>query len=364
MSRTIHHRYDDPLDLIWLHCLRELGFELARSDQVYASFDGERTLTLSTREHFDADDSLAQLIFHELCHALVSGKRGVQRADWGMENIDVRDLEQEHACHRLQATLADEHGLRGLFAVTTEHRAYWDTLPIDPLGPGDDSAIPVAREAFERARRQPWHQALQTALRRTAVLAAGMRELALPSDSLWGRTQPLHASGFPLASEPGNTCGGCAWSGVRGGTAATQGGEAVRSCRQSVLRHGQANLRRRPALVRPDAEACVRFEPRLDQTSCQSCGACCREGFDRVEIGQREHKALRAERLRALLVVDGFGPHLPRPDGRCVALEPDEPRAAPSYRCTIYTDRPRACADFAVASDACLTARRRVGLSP
>ncbi|HEY6880418.1 MAG TPA: hypothetical protein VI299_20480, partial [Polyangiales bacterium] len=115
LARTIEHRYDDPLDLIWLDCLRAVGFTLARSSEVYASFDGERTLTLSTREHFDPDDSLAQLIFHELCHALVAGPRGSKTADWGLENVDDRDLLQEHACHRLQASLGDRYGLRGLF---------------------------------------------------------------------------------------------------------------------------------------------------------------------------------------------------------------------------------------------------------
>jgi Fe-S-cluster containining protein len=65
-----------------------------------------------------------------------------------------------------------------------------------------------------------------------------------------------------------------------------------------------------------------------------------------------------------LVVVDGFGPHVPRPDGLCVAL--DRRAAAlpsPAYTCSIYPERPQACADFAVAGDACLTARRRVGLS-
>jgi hypothetical protein len=42
-----------------------------------------------------------------------------------------------------------------------------------------------------------------------------------------------------------------------------------------------------------------------------------------------------------------------------VALE----RADGSYRCRIYAERPRACAEFEIAGDACLTARRRVGLS-
>jgi hypothetical protein len=328
LSRSITHRYDDPLELIWLDCLRALGFTLTRSHEVYASFDGERTLTLSTREHFDADDSLGQLIFHELCHALVAGPRGVKRPDWGMENTDARDLLQEHACHRVQAALADRHGLRGLFAVTTEHRSYWDTLGVDPLGPGEDQAIPLAREAFERATRGPWATPLREALERTQALAQTMRQLSLPADSLWRRTQPMHASGFPVGER--GDCGSCAWKhGTR--------------CRQAP--------RRRVQDVMP---GCVRFEPVLDAASCEACGACCREAFDRVEVGRRERLQ---PALKALVVVDVFGPHLPRPHGRCVALQPQ------AHRCTIYEDRPRSCADFAIGGDACLTARRRVGLS-
>ncbi|HEX5657812.1 MAG TPA: YkgJ family cysteine cluster protein, partial [Polyangiales bacterium] len=275
--------------------------------------------------HFDADDSLAQLIFHELCHALVAGPRGVKRADWGMENVDARDLLQEHACHRLQAALSDRYGLRGLFAVTTDHRSYWDTLGIDPLGPGEDEAIPVARDAFERATVGPWAATLRRALERTQALAASMRELELPADSLWRRTRPLHASGFPVGDH--GQCGECAW------------------------KHGTRCRQARKGRIADDMRACVRFEPAL---ACEPCGACCREAFDRVEIGKRERVQ---PVLKALVVVDGFGPHLPRPQGRCVALEPH------ANRCTIYEDRPRSCADFAVGGDACLTARRRVGLS-
>lgn len=335
MSRRIDHRYDDPLDLIWLACVRELGLVVARSSEVYASFDGARTLTLSTREHFDLDDSLAQLIFHELCHALVAGPRGMRELDWGMENVDRRDLEHEHACHRVQAALADRHGLRGLFAVTTEHRAYWDALPIDPLAAGEDPAIPRARAAFAWAQRAEW-QPLLHALDQTAQLAALMRTLALPSDSLWRKTRPLHVSGFPLGD--GETrCGDCAWS----------YGNAPRThCRQTSSRR----------VVASELPACVRFEPRLDAERCETCGACCREGFDRVELRPRD---LLKKRHPALVVVDGFGPHLPRPSGSCVALRSE----ASGYRCRVYEDRPRACADFAIAGAACLEARRRVGLS-
>ena len=339
MAREVLHRYDDPLDLIWLSCAEALGFEIARSDEVYASFDGQRTLTLSTRTHFDADDSLAQLIFHELCHALVAGPRGRRRIDWGMENVDERDLVQEHACHRLQAALADRYGLRGLLAVTTDHRTYWDALPIDPLGPGDDEAIPLAREAFERATEGTWAEPLARALTRTARLAATMRELPLPEDSVWRRTRPLHASGFPLGTRDDATCGTCAWS---------HGRDGRMRCRQAPRARGLAAA----------LPGCVRFEPTLDEARCGQCGACCREGFDRVELTRRDrvHK-----RHPALIVVDGFGAHLPRPDGRCVALAPTGVDGL--HRCRIYADRPRACADFPIGGEACLEARRRVGLS-
>ncbi|MDB4972782.1 MAG: hypothetical protein JWN48_1123 [Myxococcaceae bacterium] len=364
MARSIRHRYDDPLDLIWLSCARSIGWQVERSDEVYASFDGQHTLTLSTREHFDADDSLGQLIFHELCHALVAGPRGVTRADWGMENVDQRDLEQEHACHRVQAALADRHGLRALFAVTTEHRSYWDALPIDPLGPGEDAAIPLARDAFERALTGPWREAIERALQSTAELAAVMRTLELPADSLWRATRALHASGFPLGDLPEQTCGDCAWS-----YPATSAAGGQLRCRQSRAQRSEAPPRARK--VEQTARACVRFEPRLSEAACGVCGACCREGFDRVELSKRELTRQASPRMLRLVVVDGFGPHIPRPGGSCAALESrerasktEEPHAALPYRCSIYADRPRACADFPVGSEACLSARRRVGLSP
>jgi Putative zinc- or iron-chelating domain len=346
VSRSVHARYDDPLDLVWLACARELGIRVARSPEVYASFDGAHTLTLSTPEGFDPDDSLAQLIFHELCHGLVAGPRHGRSIDWGMENVDERDLVVEQACHRLQARLADDYGLRGLLAVTTDHRPYWDALPIDPLAPSDDPALPLAREAYGRAKRGPWAPALERALMRTRAIADVVRSAAEqappePLKRLWAETRALHASGFPVGDTDAQ-CGSCAWAGGSG---------ARRRCLQS----GEGPRTRR---VAETARACVRYEPRLSEDDCGGCGACCREAFDRVEL--RPKDPVRA-RHPALVTVDGFGPHLGRPGGRCVALTGGTADAP--YRCTIYADRPRSCADFAVNGAACLTARRRVGLS-
>lgn len=341
-QRRIDARYQDPLEVVWLHCARSLGLRIERSSSVYASYDGASTLTLTTAEHFDPDDSLAQLIFHELCHALVAGPRGLEKSDWGMSNTDASDLLSEHACHRLQAALADRHGVRALFAVTTDHRAYWDALPLDPLAPSADPAVGLAREAYQRATTGPWAEAIDTALRQTAQLAEVVRATHADAQSLWHRTQALHVSGFPLGEDPKRTCGACGFSFEAGGT--------LRCRKTRALPHA------RGVRVTKDARACVRFEPKLDEETCAQCGACCREAFDRVDVRPRE---LLRKRHPALVSVDGYGPHLARPHGRCVALEASDER----YRCRIYADRPRACRDFEIAGDACLVARRRVGLS-
>jgi hypothetical protein len=321
VTRRIDSRYDDPLDLVWLACARELGLEVVRSDGVYASFDGERTLTLSTREHFDADDSLAQLILHEVCHALVAGPERARRSDWGMENIDARDLLDEHACHRVQAALADRHGLRDFFAVTTEHRAYWDALPADPLAPGRDPAIARAREAYARALRGPWSGPIAQALEQTARIAELVRATQPDANSLWARARALHESGLPLGDDPARRCGDCGFSFVEAG---------LLRCRKT-----RALPQRRGRRVSPAAQACVRFEPKLDAQACARCGACCREAFDRVDVRARD---LIKRRHPQLVAVDGFGAHLARPGGSCVALE----REQQGYRCRIYAERPRA----------------------
>ncbi len=352
MPRDITHRYEDPLDAIWLACARDIGLDIVRRDDVYASFDGDHTLTLCKSSSFDADDSLAQLILHELCHGLVAGKKGATRQDWGLSNTDERDLVLEHACHRVQAALADQYGLRALFAVTTEWRPYWDALPVDPLRLGDDDpAIARARTAFERAHNGPWAADIQTALMRTAQLAATLRDAGVASDSLWSLTKPMHRAGFPIGDGDA-ACGSCAWSFVH---------KRVLRCRQAIARDvahsavvdGEGIAER---FIAESDRACVRYEPKLSDGSCGPCGACCRQGFDRVELRARE--AVKRKHL-PLVSVDSFGEFLARPGGLCVALTQREE----GYRCTIYADRPRACADFAVGGDSCLHARRRVGLS-
>jgi len=347
MERQPTHRYVDPVDEIWLAAAKRLGLTVRRSQDAYAAYDGAGVLSVADAASFDADDSIAQVVFHELCHALVSGPAAMAQPDWGLCNTDGRDLVREHACHRVQAALSARHGLRALMAVTTEHRPYWDSLPEDPLAAGDDPAIELAQAAWQRARRGAWSDALEAALSATAVVAGAVRAFAA-DDSLWRATRAMHASGFPIHADASSRCGDCAWLFVAGP------GRPLSRCRQT--RRGARSIARR---VAPDAVACERFEPKLDAAACGPCGACCREGFDLVPVRTREPMArLHAE----LCSSDRHGLHVPRPSGRCTALDGTGTEASP-YRCRVYPERPHACAEFAVAGDACLQARRRVGLS-
>ncbi|MCK6529525.1 YkgJ family cysteine cluster protein [Myxococcota bacterium] len=344
MTREILYSYQDPLDLIWLDAARRVGMRVVRSDEVHAWWDGAGTLSLSTPEGFDPDDSLAQLIFHEICHALLEGPAAFHLPDWGLDNLTDRDLWREDACHRLQAALTARHGLRDFLAPTTDFRPYWDALPEDPLAPGDDPAIPVAREAWERARHGPWAEVLEDALAATRRVADAARPFA-PPGSLWARTLPLHPTGFPVGG--GESCGTCGWR------YATRRG-APQRCRQARPPGGGPG-----PLVDPAWRACDRWEPVLDASSCESCGACCRGGYDLVPVGLR---APLARSHPELIARDAHGAHLARPGGLCVALDAE---AAPRgrWRCRVYDERPRSCKDFAVGGDHCLEARRRVGLS-
>lgn len=375
--RGVLHQYDDPLDLIWLSCAEACGLRIRRSSDVFASYDGAGTLTLCLPGDFDADDSVAQLIFHELCHGLVAGTVGRSAPDWGLQDAeDAAALVQEHACHRLQATLADRYGLRPLFAVTTEHRPYWDSLPLDPLAPGVDPAIAGARRGFQQALVGPWAVPLADALARTQRLAALLRQVPLPTSSLWRWTSDLHVTGHPLwrpererrdrAETDGTAtsraaacsrdafvvaqCGDCAWAFTSADSAYSNTAAGQLRCRQAAATA--------PALT-PALQACVRFEPRLAMQDCGRCGACCREGFDRVEVVAED---LFGKRYPQWVAAEPFAPHIPRPKGRCLPLVGDGSAEAP-YRCRVYPERPRACREFPPGGAACLVARQRVGLS-
>ena len=334
--RSIEHRYLDPLDQIWLTTARRIGLTIERGDDVYASTDGRRTLRIGAAPTLDPDDSLAQMIVHELCHSLVEGPESFARPDWGLDNTGARDELREHACLRLQAHLAARHGLRRFLAPTTDYRAYWDRLPADPLAPRRDPAVTAAVLGAQRAGRPPWAPHLENALAATAEVVARAAAFA-DQPSLLAAAEPApppHPSHLPAwAAIEGRRCGTCAWR--------TEAG----LCRQAD-----------GAAVAADWEGCSRWEPALE---CRDCGACCRAAYHSVTVDPQDPVV----RLHPSFIEDrGSYLEIRRSGDRCAALDgggaPDEP-----FTCAIYPGRPETCRDFELGSENCLIARRRVGLT-
>jgi len=380
--RVVKHRYVDPLSQVWLEAATRIGLRVVRSPDAYASTDGDGTMVIGDAATLDADDSLAQMIFHELCHSLVQGEGSFARPDWGMDNIGDADVWREHACLRLQAHLAARHGLRGFFAPTTDFRAFWDQLPADALADRGDPSVAAAIRGLHRAELPPWAPALADALAATARIAAAVSSARDPragaeASSLWATIAPppaLHPIGLPAHAAPSSGgCATCAWR-YNGGP-----GKRAERCRQA------AGLR--VDLAWP---ACERYEAAAS-LDCQTCGACCREAYGAVEVGVRD--PVRKKRPD-FVVQRGDFLEVRRSGDRCAALEGgaivpadagDAGDAASGaanatassaayatatgamtttrYRCTIYDDRPRTCREFTLGSEHCLTARQRVGLT-
>lgn len=305
-----------------------------RSPDAYAATDGRGTIAIAHDEALDSDDSLAQMILHELCHALVEGEAAWQKPDWGLDNQSERDAPREQACLRTQAALLRPLGLRWVLAPTTEYRSFYDALPLDPLA-DTDSTVEWARVALRRANTRPFAPHLAEALAATAVVARVAKQVT-DRHSLWDLVEPPsvpHPVGLPLAAAANAGCSNCTWRyRVRG----------VERCRQAD-----------GARIDADWPACERWEPALD---CQECGACCRAAYDSVTIGPREAIVRRHPEL---VVVRKDYVELARSGDRCAALD----RVGTRYGCRVYNDRPRTCRDFERAGAHCLEARRRVGLS-
>lgn len=297
------------IDELWIDVARRLDVPVARGGDAYVHWDGA-TLHLADEAALDEDDSVAQLILHELCHALVQDSRA---PDWGLDNTSDRDDERERACVRLQAHLAGLHGLRDRLYPTTVVRPFYESLGVNALAPLDCSAQ-LALGAATRAAQGAFGPLLHGALAHSA------ERLEVPRHP---------RTGFPVG-EAGATCGACVWR--------TDGG----MCRQAGRR----------VFVGAEERACARFEAALD---CQSCGACCRSAYDAVEVGPRERVV---KRHSSLVVHQPDRVRLRREGDHCAALVGEGP-----FACTIYDERPRTCRDFERAGRHCLSARRRVGLS-
>jgi hypothetical protein len=327
----------EAIDEIWRRAAAEIGFKLARTTGAYATSDGHGEIAIGATETLDDDDALAQLVFHELCHAITEGEDALRKPDWGLDNAPAHVV-REHACLRLQGALADRFGLREAMAPTTPYRDYYAALPADPLddAAGDGEAAGRAAAAWARFVASSWRAPIEQALAETAAaIGIGAAAPAL------GARHPL---GFRLGPAA-ETCGSCAWV-YEGGR-----GLAVTRCRQSAPANGDGA---RTARSHP---ACAHWEPAVD---CRTCGACCREAYHSVTVSMRDPVVWQEPEL---IERHGHRFEIRREGSRCAALQVETRTGGPGYTCAIYDHRPRPCREFAAGGRHCLEARRRVGLS-
>lgn len=371
--RRPQHRYEDPLARVWILCAQRLGFRIERTSELYASTDGRGTILIGTPDTLDPDDSLAQMIFHELCHALVEGEEGERLPDWGLDNISNKHRWREHACLRLQAYLAGGVGLRDFFAPTTDFRvSFWATLPADPFfaapeaGGRREPSCVAGRLGAWRASQPRWAPHLREVLSATAAIASVMtRAAASTTSAVTGTGSSALVSDDRSDPEVMPSL----WTTVHEAPSAHPAGHAAiadyhrahgcSDCAWAFIERGRQRCRHAPRIrLNADAPACDRWEP-SDELNCASCGACCREAYHTVEVGLREPVMRRHPAL--VLARDQRG-KLRRDGERCVALTGGHTPTDP-YACSIYPDRPRTCREFTQGSANCLDARRRVGFS-
>ena len=98
------------------------------------------------------------------------------------------------------------------------------------------------------------------------------------------------------------------------------------------------------------------------QLDCQACGACCHGDDGWVHVDAADDARVEASpALARHVVLTRHGGYVKRSlrmiDGACSALG----RTSAGVTCTVYADRPQVCRDLEAGTDACRTARRKVG---
>lgn len=236
----------------------------------------------------------------------------------------LQAAEDEVVALRIHCALAARYGLRSRLAPS-QHEAPYRELPPDPLSGGRKDTM----VAFKKAAASWRGQHLVRALEQTAEFAAVERERGR-----WRDTLIPHPTGCPAADRP-ERCVDCAWSHET---------PVGRRCRRASQ------------LVAEGQTGCAVWEAGPlagDPDPCAPCGACCRGRFSHVVVADTDPS------LPTGLVIEVEGerqiPH--GPDG-CPALSPTAP-----YRCGVHAARPFICRDFPVGGDACLEARRFMGVS-
>lgn len=112
-------------DALWISLLQQAGFRLVRRSTSYVWYDGAGEVAVAPDDELDADDTLAQILLHELVHFLVQGEASRTQPDWGLDNLSDRDAYLEEAALLLQQRILRAFALEDVLVPTTDFRSYY-----------------------------------------------------------------------------------------------------------------------------------------------------------------------------------------------------------------------------------------------
>lgn len=113
------------VDDLWVGLLSAAGFTLKRRSTSYVWYDGAGEIAIAPDEELDADDTLAQIILHELVHFLVQGEEARHEPDWGLDNLSDQHAYLEEAALVMQLRLLTAWQLEQVLVPTTDFRPYY-----------------------------------------------------------------------------------------------------------------------------------------------------------------------------------------------------------------------------------------------
>ena len=168
MISTTNERQDIPgppsllatpaIEAVWRAAVEQLGFAVVRTNEAYATSDGRGAIAIGVDAALDGDDAFAQLVFHELCHAITQGQAAMRNLIGGSTTFPSTSFASTPACgcrrrsHRRSACARRWPRRRRIARTTTRCRHYrWRRAPIRR----SRSRRRRRRASRRRARRAP-----------------------------------------------------------------------------------------------------------------------------------------------------------------------------------------------------------------
>ena len=265
------------------------------------------------------------------------GRRRVARADWGLDNTRrprlVARARVPARCRRARA----RYGLRGFSRrPPTTARSGTRCRRSARADRGQAARDRAGVRGLVARASRPVGRGAEAALSATAAFASAVRR-SPRVDSLWDPTQAAARERLPPAArrpaQPAGLAHGCSWRG--------------RAAAAALPADARRRRFRRAASIRATALRALRAQARR--------GCVC--GLRRVlPRGFRSRAGARARPMarRHPRLVHSRSSRSARSSSAGAASRSTATVGRAPYRCRVYADRPRACAEFAVGGDACL----------